>query len=264
MRIIEPIRVAARAFLPNAIYRHSSSVTNHVAAIGLLGLQNYRQLFFSPEDEVASIRIQDREFHFRPGTPDRDAIIQNLARLEWLQTPLKTAQYIIDGGAYIGDSTFAFLLKYPKAKIICIEPNAQTHPILRRNLQAIAGDTTLICGGLACESKTVTFGGEFLCASIQTDDSDIGERIECFSINDLIKQTGMPYLDIVKLDIEGAEKEVLTENNSWLNKTQRVLVEFHGDEIEEACTKELLKFGFSHFRFRSVHYFDRPNPRSIG
>jgi FkbM family methyltransferase len=262
MRLIEPFRVAARAIAPKAIYRISSSATNHIATLGSLGFRNYRKLFHTTDDEIANIRIQNREFHFRPGTPDRDAIIQNIARLEWLQTPLKTAQYIIDGGAYIGDSTFAFLLKYPKAKVICIEPNVHTQPILRRNLHALAGDTTLFCGGLASESKTVSFGGEFLCASIRSDDSVNGERIECFGINDLIRETGIPFLDIVKLDIEGAEKEVLTENNSWLNITQRVLVEFHGREIEEACTRELLKFGFSHFRFRSVHYFDRRDAAS--
>ncbi len=118
-------------------------------------------------------------------------------------------------------------------------------------------DTILVCGGIASEKKTVSFSGDYLCASIKTDEGSSGEKVNCYDISSLMEQNDIPYFDIVKLDIEGAESEVLTINNSWLSKTRRLLVEFHGEEIEHTCKAELLKQGFSHFQHRSVHYFDR-------
>jgi FkbM family methyltransferase len=257
MRLIEPFRKSARGLLPRFLYKGIANITDHVSAAAALGPSNYFRLHASNRNDLASIKVKGNDFYFRPGTPDVAAITQNIARHEWLQSPLKNVKYILDGGAYIGDSTFAFLLKYPKARVICVEPNSDTLPLLKKNLLSIGKDTTLVRGGISNGNKSLRFAGDFLCTTIQTDERTDGEIVHCFDINFLMHKYNIPYFDIVKLDIEGAEKDVLTTNNSWLSKTQRVLVEFHGDEIEQACKAALQSIGFSHFQFRSVHYFDK-------
>ena len=264
MRFLEPFRVAMRSLIPKSTYRRFSSITNHITALASLGYPNYKQLCLAPQNELAQIIIQNKAFDFRPGTPDTDAIIQNIVRHEWLQYPLKQAKYILDGGAYIGDTTFAFLLTYPDAKVVCVEPNRATQTLLQRNLDLMAKDTILVRGGLASEKKDVQFGGEYISASMNAAGDHEGGLVTCFDICSIMLEHNIPFFDIVKLDIEGAEAEVLMSNNSWLRCTRRLLVEFHGHDIERACTTELLKHGFSHFQHRSVHYFDRQDRVTSG
>jgi FkbM family methyltransferase len=264
MRFLEPIRVATRSLIPKSIYKRFSSTTNHLTALASLGYANYKQLYKAPQHELAQIVVQNRTFNFRPGTPDTDAIIQNIARHEWLQSPLRHANYILDGGAYIGDTTFAFLLTYPNAKVVCVEPNPDTQALLQRNLESMAKDFILVRGGLASEKKEVLFGGEYIGASIKPRGVDAGDLVTCFDICSIMLEYKIPFFDIVKLDIEGAEAEVLTSNNSWLSKTRRLLVEFHGKEIEQACKAELFRLGFSHFQHRSIHYFDHQERLTVG
>ena len=54
--------------------------------------------------------------------------------------------------------------------------------------------------------------------------------VPAMSVVDILRKTGWPGLDILKMDIEGAEKEVFEEKSgAWLSKVQVLLVELHED-----------------------------------
>ena len=59
----------------------------------------------------------------------------------------------------------------------------------------------------------------------------------------------MPHIDVLKLDIEGSEKEVFEEGyENWLPKTKLLLVELH-DKMKKGCSRSVLnavnKYDFS-------------------
>jgi hypothetical protein len=43
------------------------------------------------------------------------------------------------------------------------------------------------------------------------------------------------HIDLFKIDIEGAEKEVLSENNEWLSRTKILIIELH-DKKKKGCS----------------------------
>ena len=47
------------------------------------------------------------------------------------------------------------------------------------------------------------------------------------SVSSLIKKYDMPSIDLLKLDIEGAEKEVLSTADQWIEKVKTIAVELH-------------------------------------
>ena len=64
-----------------------------------------------------------------------------------------------------------------------------------------------------------------------------------------MQQFNMPHIDVLKLDIEGSEKEVFEENfEKWLPLTKVLIIELH-DEMKKGCSRAVFnamnKFDFS-------------------
>ncbi|MFC1598774.1 FkbM family methyltransferase [Patescibacteria group bacterium] len=51
-------------------------------------------------------------------------------------------------------------------------------------------------------------------------------KIKTFSLDDFLKEQGIERVSLLKLDIEGAEYEVLNNFNSW-NKIDNIVLEYH-------------------------------------
>jgi len=52
-----------------------------------------------------------------------------------------------------------------------------------------------------------------------------------------LEQSDFEYIDILKLDIEGAEKELFADNTElWLPKVNIVVIELH-DWLQEGCSQ---------------------------
>ena len=71
----------------------------------------------------------------------------------------------------------------------------------------------------------------------------------------LLIQLNKYSVDILKMDIEGAERDVLRSGDSnWLSNVRLLLLETHGQEIEHEVMPILKSNGFMCCRFRNVWY----------
>jgi hypothetical protein len=52
------------------------------------------------------------------------------------------------------------------------------------------------------------------------------------------------------MDIEGAERDVLTQNTEWAAQVGCIKVEVHGDYAPEECMSDLERLGFEALRDR--------------
>jgi hypothetical protein len=59
--------------------------------------------------------------------------------------------------------------------------------------------------------------------------ADDGETMQGFPINRIINDSGFERVDLMKVDIEGAEVELFTGDTDWLKKVGAVAIEFHHD-----------------------------------
>jgi hypothetical protein len=64
--------------------------------------------------------------------------------------------------------------------------------------------------------------------------------LQAFSVSDLMKKFGFPRIDIIKIDIEGSEKEVFTENYGWLSETNCLIIELH-DRMKRGCSTTVFR-----------------------
>ncbi|MDP5047260.1 MAG: FkbM family methyltransferase [Saprospiraceae bacterium] len=129
---------------------------------------------------------------------------------------------IIDGGANIGLATLYLKQLYPKARIIAFEPDPYIFSLLKTNIsENQLSEVELVNKGLWIEDKTLSFWSEG--ADGGRVSAEGGINIPVVSLR--------PYLNepvaLLKLDIEGAEEEVLECIKDDLGKVMRVFVEYH-------------------------------------
>lgn len=150
-----------------------------------------------------------------------------------------TPKTIIDGGANIGLAAIVFANKYPDAKIVCIEPESSNYNLLQKNIAAYKNIHS-IKAGIWHNSSFLNIinpqAGKWAFTIHETDHPD-ENSLKGISVPDIIRECGWENADLIKLDIEGSEKEVF-ENNpySWLGNAKGVIIELH-DWIKSGCSK---------------------------
>ena len=63
--------------------------------------------------------------------------------------------------------------------------------------------------------------------SLESNSLPIITTVSCFSLDSIMSKYKLDHIDLVKIDIEGAEEEVLLHNNKWVNNISYMSVEIH-------------------------------------
>ncbi|MBL7699211.1 MAG: FkbM family methyltransferase [Chitinophagaceae bacterium] len=176
--------------------------------------------------------------YLRPGTSDfklfRNIFISGEYDINLPFIP----ETIIDGGGNIGMAAIIFANRYPHAKIITIEPEDSNFELLQKNVSAYKNIIPLK-GGIWRSSSYLKIinpnSGKWAFRIEETSAPD-ENSIKGFSIDDIIKQQEWRNADLVKLDIEGSEKEVFEHNpGTWLNSAKGLIIELH-DWLKPNCS----------------------------
>jgi FkbM family methyltransferase len=174
----------------------------------------------------------------------------------------EAAPMVIDGGGCIGMSVLYFKRCYPRAKVLCFEPDAQMFALLEQNMRANQlEDVRLVQAGLSDQDGDAAF---------LPDGSDGGRLVAPGAGAATVRTVRLsPHIDgpvdFLKLNIEGAELPVLREleSSGKLAQVRRLVIEYHGwanDRQKLAPLLELLdRNGFRYV----LHDFDEEtNPAS--
>lgn len=145
---------------------------------------------------------------------------------------------IYDCGANVGVSVLYFKKLYPGSRIRAFEPDPKVFECLQQNMQQnkISG-VELINKAVWKNSEGVSFGSE------GADGGSIyfaGNKTVLPSVRLKELLAGEQEIDLLKMDIEGAEVEVLKDCVSELNKVRYLFVEYHSWINEEQKLDELL------------------------
>lgn len=256
------IRNILRQVSPKYLYSLGANILNVAQIIRTNGLQTYLQLYHSKNSGNTAHAIKLRGFsypvYFRPHTPDVNTITQNLIRKEYGQFPVGFApKWIIDGGGYIGDVSIYFLNHFKDCRILMVEPDRENFELAKLNLAGYSTRVILIPKGLWSHVTELYLTGSYVNSSLISDSTQGYDKIGVVDVQSLMEEYHIDCIDLLKLDIEGAEDEILHVNNEWLTKTKAVVVEFHGVEIKKKCTQLLHSHGFRGFQYRSLHFFFR-------
>jgi len=162
---------------------------------------------------------------------------------------------IIDAGSNIGLTSLYFSRFFDNANYICIEPDDSNFESMRYNLEKnMVQNVIKVKGGLWSKNTFLNIVRDFRDKNdwaIRVEETSDNTNLEAFSIDYLIKKHHFEVIDILKIDIEGSEKEVLTGNSanlSYLSITKCIAIEIH-DEFycRQAIYKILEDHNFTYF-----------------
>jgi FkbM family methyltransferase len=135
--------------------------------------------------------------------------------------------------------------------VIALEPAPESFRLAARNLSPYGKRVTLRQAALGPTRGNARISGIGTGARI----SELGEDIAITTVADLLEGTHDGRIDLLKMDIEGAEREVLcTTAIKWLDRIDMIIVETHGDEVERDVLAVLDSHGWERWRHRNLWY----------
>ncbi len=168
--------------------------------------------------------------------------------------------YIIDAGANVGLSVLYFKKLYPSAQIVAFEPDANVAKVLKYNIQSFGLESVQVINkALWNHVTTLKFNEEGADGGRIAIEGD-GNLVEISTVR--LQEFLDRRVDLLKIDIEGAETTVLQDCKEHLNNVDRIFVEYHSFSNQSQTLHEILKIlNDAGFRYNIQHVgVFSPNP----
>jgi FkbM family methyltransferase len=218
-------------------------------------------------NELAAIKPHgfNSPIYLRRSTSDIDNFIQIFLNQEYDFLP-EHPTTVLDLGGYTGLASAYLANKYPGARIILIEPDPDNYTMARLNLRQF---DNIECLNIGVWSKTCNLtisakvGGDWGTMVREVQEGElVSPNIKAMSITDIMKLTQIEWIDFLKIDIEGSEKEIFSDPQAkeWIQKSKIISCELH-DRMVEGCSDAfhdaIRGEGFSHGRHGEYDFYIR-------
>lgn len=177
----------------------------------------------------------------RTNSSDFSVAVASLVGREYDRISVGNPAVIIDAGANIGTSAIAFARRFPNARIFAIEMERENADLLAANVAGYPM-VTVVHAALAGSSGQTEIKNRFTgpwgytIADTTGRTAATGQKVRCITLDELMREFGIDHIDLLKLDIEGAEKAIFEAGGVWLAKTDVIVAELH-DRIVTGCTR---------------------------
>jgi FkbM family methyltransferase len=201
-----------------------------------------------------SLRSLEHPLHLREGRSDPYFFGQIFLDQEFAPSRGLDLSTVIDLGANAGLASVWFLNAFPRAKIVSVEANPANYPSLEANLHPYGNRAILIQGAVWSRQTSLVLvpgrdeGDAHVREAVPADDSsDLRPSgvIEGWDMPALMARGGFTSVDLLKMDIEGAEIELFQNGaERWLPSVRNLSVELHGAASRAALERALADYTF--------------------
>jgi len=164
---------------------------------------------------------------------------------------------IVDAGANIGLASIFYSCKYPSSRIFAIEPEPSNFEILKANIASYPNISAVHaalwkedCDVFIVDPGRGPWG--FRTSAFRSELRRQGYKsIRGFSLDRFMRDYQIRYIDILKVDIEGAEKELFESAQEWIDRVGSIAIEIH-DRFKPGCS-EVVRAATRDFELVSQH-----------
>jgi len=185
-----------------------------------------------------------RPLWLRLGTTDVAVFDEVVIRGEYDFAAPRSASTIVDVGANIGVTSAWYAARYPGCRVLAVEPEPANFATLQRNV-ANRPEVTPVRGALCGSSGLValvdagTGAWGFQLAAVngsaQTD-----QTVRAVTLTELFDEHNLDWVDLLKIDIEGAERDVFMGDLAALDRVGAIAVELH-DRFRPGCSRSFFR-----------------------
>ena len=136
---------------------------------------------------------------------------------------------IVDLGANTGLASRWLAAQFPGAQVVCVEPEPSNVAVLRSNLTPLDGASVVAAcvGGTRRKVALDTSAGHFGVTMVESP-SSVDAPIDVVMMDDVLTAASLETVDLLKCDIEGAERELFDDCGAWIDRVGTLVVECHG------------------------------------
>lgn len=186
--------------------------------------------------ETISVQVGGVDLSIRTNASDIMVAAENLFYREYAGLKCGQPKVIVDAGGNIGTSAIYFARTFPEARIFVMEPQPDNFALLEKNCRPYSNITPL---NLALGARTgkISMAGDPECAwGYTVSESPGAQQIDCVPLAKLMEKYSIPHIDLLKIDIEGSEREVFENSTDWIDKVDTIAVELH-DGLQMGCSR---------------------------
>jgi len=200
----------------------------------------------APTGAITEVDFRGKPVHYREGSSDALVIYEILLKgrkSEYWHARLpkpEDVEVVLDIGANIGAATVFFSELYPAAKIHAFEPIPGNLDILKMNAASRGNPERITCHLLALSDKDGELqmihspgahnhgGWSFYQRGAAGNEEKVSVPVR--KSGDFVRELGLDRIDVIKIDTEGAEKEILHGlTPEQLASVKYIVGELHGE-----------------------------------
>jgi FkbM family methyltransferase len=218
----------------------TKSATLYLSLFGLRGLMKRALTTVSvgSNEFEAPIPSSAKKILLRLGTTDVATFEHVFIDDEYGFSLTRQPSIIIDAGANVGVSAAYFTLRYPMAKIVAIEPEPSNFAMLKKNAQLFPQIIPVNAALWSHEGLVdVKDSGSGHWGMYTTECQEVaGTTVPATTLQALMQKLRIQYVDVLKVDVEGAECEIFKDATPWINRVGVICAELH-DRVRPGCSK---------------------------
>ncbi|MGN9908697.1 FkbM family methyltransferase [Phytohabitans sp. LJ34] len=164
---------------------------------------------------------------------------------EWLGR----AETVVDFGSNIGLASVYLSCWATDARFYCVDPAAENNAVAARNFAANGIEAVVEQLAISDRDGRIPFYPNRWWASSSTVKSVVDARtgraarfesalvlppveVESITVSSFIRRHGLRSIDLMKIDVEGAEQQIMQGDTGWLDIVDTVVVEIHRKYID--------------------------------
>lgn len=171
--------------------------------------------------------------HLRLKTTDVDLSRSILLERQYECDLARPPCVIVDAGANIGLASIFYANEYPNARIIALEPEPSNYAMLIKNTAPYPNITPVNAAlwGNDEEIQVIDPGRGHIafqtCGTAASLAGTVVRTAEGVTVGRLMANFGIASIDLLKIDIEGAEREVFGSAGDWISRVGVIAAELH-------------------------------------
>ena len=196
-----------------------------------------------PAAEPIMVRLPELQHAVwvRPGTSDAATFDEVFVAREYdLPFADLSPRHVLDLGANVGYASVLFAMRWPQASILAVEPETGNMELLKRNTGAYRRVDALHAAVWSRPTHVVVENPGDAANSFRMTETvnGNGATIPAFTVEQLIDRLGCARLDLLKMDVEGAERDILRHAANWIDRVNVMIIELH-DRMVPGCAEAL-------------------------
>ncbi len=218
-------------------------------------------------NDVIEIEFKELKMNFKAFSaelaPYLDIWVERVYEYDQLFIPNEN-DVIFDVGSNIGFYSVRQAKKTVNGKVYSFEPNPYAFERLKRNV-VLNNLENVVVNNLALGEKSgkIQFNFDMSTTTGMVSGDKGAFEVERINIDEYIKKNNIQRINIMKIDTEGSEFEILKGAKESLKIIDKIVMEYHSEELKSDVTTFLKEKGFNKIIDRNlILYFIKDKSRS--